>query len=183
MAARQSVRHVCAFLAQKLSNSGGNGGPILQSVCVHRGVAVRSLYRSEFSSSAAEQAPTSESNGLKHTVLNAFHLDRGAKMVPFAGYSMPIQYSGDSIPESSVFCRSSAGLFDVSHMCGVSITGPDAIRYMHKVRTNDHIHLHLDRIHTHSERENVRTIILIEYTCRDRHRDRQRERENIYTKY
>lgn len=42
------------------------------------------------------------------------------KMVPFAGWSMPIQYK-DSIMESTIFCRKSASLFDVSHMCGLTL--------------------------------------------------------------
>lgn len=42
------------------------------------------------------------------------------KMVPFAGWSMPIQYK-DSIIESSNWCRSSASVFDVSHMCGLTV--------------------------------------------------------------
>lgn len=42
------------------------------------------------------------------------------KMVPFAGWSMPIQYK-DSLVEATLHCRSNASLFDVSHMCGLTL--------------------------------------------------------------
>lgn len=47
--------------------------------------------------------------------------DAAGKMVPFAGWSMPIQYK-DSIMESTIWCREHASLFDVAHMCGLSLT-------------------------------------------------------------
>lgn len=50
-------------------------------------------------------------------------------MVPFAGWSMPIQYK-DSIMESSVNCRTNGSLFDVSHMCGLSLKGKDCIPFL-----------------------------------------------------
>lgn len=55
---------------------------------------------------------------LKKTPLFDFHVENGGKMVPFAGYSMPIQYK-DSIIDSTINCRSNGSLFDVSHMCGL----------------------------------------------------------------
>lgn len=54
-------------------------------------------------------------SSLKTTPLNALHLSRGGKMVPFAGYEMPVQYSAGVLKEH-LHTRSSAGLFDVSHM-------------------------------------------------------------------
>ncbi|KAK2080571.1 hypothetical protein QBZ16_000425 [Prototheca wickerhamii] len=62
---------------------------------------------------------------LKKTPLYDFHVENGGKMVPFAGWSMPIQYK-DSIIDSTLHCRSAASLFDVSHMCGVTLRGPNA---------------------------------------------------------
>ncbi|MEZ5710373.1 MAG: glycine cleavage system aminomethyltransferase GcvT [Blastomonas sp.] len=56
--------------------------------------------------------------------LDGWHRALGARMVPFAGYSMPIQYEG--IMAEHLWVRSHAGLFDVSHMGQVMITGPDA---------------------------------------------------------
>lgn len=58
------------------------------------------------------------------------------KMVPFAGWSMPIQY-GDSIMDSTLHCRSSASLFDVSHMCGVTLSGRDAIPWLESLVVGD----------------------------------------------
>ena len=48
------------------------------------------------------------------------HARCAGKMVPFAGWSMPIQYK-DSIMESTIWCREHASLFDVSHMCGLTL--------------------------------------------------------------
>ena len=45
---------------------------------------------------------------------------KAGKMVPFAGWSMPIQYK-DSLVEATLHCRSNASLFDVSHMCGLTL--------------------------------------------------------------
>lgn len=66
---------------------------------------------------------------LKKTMLYDFHVEHGGKMVPFAGWSMPIQYK-DSIMESTINCRTHGSLFDVSHMCGLSLKGPDAIDFL-----------------------------------------------------
>jgi aminomethyltransferase len=59
------------------------------------------------------------------TPLNALHLQLGARMVPFAGYSMPVQYPAGLVAEHH-HTRSAAGLFDVSHMGQLRLTGPDA---------------------------------------------------------
>ncbi|HEY9037320.1 MAG TPA: glycine cleavage system aminomethyltransferase GcvT [Roseovarius sp.] len=60
---------------------------------------------------------------LKVTVLNALHRELGAKMVPFAGYEMPVQYPMGVMKEH-LHCRAHAGLFDVSHMGQVIIRAP-----------------------------------------------------------
>ncbi len=57
---------------------------------------------------------------LKHTPLHALHLARGAKMVPFAGYDMPVQYAAGVLREH-LHTRSAAGLFDVSHMGQIAL--------------------------------------------------------------
>ncbi|XP_076942628.1 aminomethyltransferase, mitochondrial [Bidens hawaiensis] len=69
---------------------------------------------------------------LKKTVLYDFHVAHGGKMVPFAGWSMPIQYK-DSIMESTLNCRENGSLFDVSHMCGLSLKGKDCIPFLEKL--------------------------------------------------
>ena len=58
------------------------------------------------------------------TPLDAWHRNAGAKMVPFAGYEMPIQYSG--IVSEHVACRTSAALFDVSHMGRLRFDGAES---------------------------------------------------------
>lgn len=62
---------------------------------------------------------------LLHTPLHALHLRLGARMVPFAGYSMPVQYAAGLMAEHQ-HCRQAAALFDVSHMGQVKLVGPDA---------------------------------------------------------
>ena len=63
-------------------------------------------------------------NDLKKTPLYKKHLEAGAKMVPFSGWSMPVQYT--SIIEEHVHTRSKAGLFDICHMGEFFIKGPTA---------------------------------------------------------
>jgi aminomethyltransferase len=62
---------------------------------------------------------------LLNTPLNALHTELGARMVPFAGYSMPVQYPAGLVAEHH-HTRTAAGLFDVSHMGQLRLTGPDA---------------------------------------------------------
>jgi len=61
---------------------------------------------------------------LQRTPLHALHAELGAKFTPFAGYEMPVQY-GDGLRAEHLHTRSQAGLFDVSHMGQVRVTGPD----------------------------------------------------------
>lgn len=65
---------------------------------------------------------------LQHTPLYGFHLDHGARMVPFAGWEMPVQYTG--ILDEHTAVRERAGLFDVSHMGEALVTGPDAEKFL-----------------------------------------------------
>ena len=65
------------------------------------------------------------SDTLLTTPLNALHLELGARMVPFAGYSMPVQYKPGLMAEH-LHTRQAAGLFDVSHMGQLRLVGPDA---------------------------------------------------------
>ncbi len=74
----------------------------------------------------------SKVQAVKILPLNDAHEQLGAKMVPFAGYAMPVQYSGGIIAEH-LHTRAAAGLFDVSHMGQVFVTGPDAATALEKV--------------------------------------------------
>ena len=72
---------------------------------------------------------------LKKTPLNARHRASGAKMVPFGGWEMPIEYSGLSNEHTAV--RTRAGLFDVSHMGEIEIAGKDALAAVQRISSND----------------------------------------------
>ena len=72
---------------------------------------------------------------LKLTCLYDNHVALGAKMSPFAGFMMPIQYS--SITDEHVAVRTRAGMFDVSHMGEVFVSGPDAEKFVNHIFTND----------------------------------------------
>lgn len=72
---------------------------------------------------------------IKKTCLHDRHTALGALMSPFAGYDMPIQYAG--IEEEHNAVRNDCGVFDVSHMGEVDITGPEAERFVNRVFTND----------------------------------------------
>lgn len=74
-------------------------------------------------------------NQLKTTCLHSEHIALGAKMSPFAGYDMPIQYSG--IVEEHNAVRQHCGVFDVSHMGEIFISGPDAERFVNHIFTGD----------------------------------------------
>ena len=72
---------------------------------------------------------------LKRTALNAVHHALGARMVEFAGWEMPVEYSG--IIDEHVAVRTRAGLFDVSHMGEIDIHGPEALALVQYVTSND----------------------------------------------
>lgn len=72
---------------------------------------------------------------MKLTALNEIHKKEGAKMVEFAGYEMPVEYSG--IKEEHLAVRNSAGVFDVSHMGEFWIKGPHALDLVKKISSND----------------------------------------------
>lgn len=77
---------------------------------------------------------------IRRTPLHGRHLRMGARMVPFAGYEMPIQYAG--IVEEHLAVRRNAGIFDVSHMGELFVTGPHAAEFVQSIVTND-----VDRLH------------------------------------
>ena len=72
---------------------------------------------------------------IKKTCLHGSHVALGAQMSPFAGFDMPIQYAG--ITQEHLAVRNHAGMFDVSHMGEIFISGPDAERYINHIFTND----------------------------------------------
>jgi aminomethyltransferase len=72
---------------------------------------------------------------LKKTPLNARHRAHGARMVPFGGWDMPVEYSG--IVNEHLTVRTKAGLFDVSHMGEVEVAGKDALAAVQRISSND----------------------------------------------
>lgn len=72
---------------------------------------------------------------MKRTPFYDIHVALGAKIVPFAGYEMPVQYSG--ITEEHMAVRQAAGMFDVSHMGEFILKGPHALDLVQKVTSND----------------------------------------------
>ncbi len=72
---------------------------------------------------------------MKNTALSHIHEQLGAKMVPFAGYNMPVSYEGVNAEHETV--RKAVGVFDVSHMGEFLITGPKALDLIQKVCSND----------------------------------------------
>lgn len=74
-------------------------------------------------------------NEIRKTCLHDRHVALGAQMSPFGGFDMPIQYAG--IVEEHQAVRTACGVFDVSHMGEVEITGPEAEKYVNHIFTND----------------------------------------------
>jgi aminomethyltransferase len=77
---------------------------------------------------------------MKNTALTHIHEALGAKMVPFAGYNMPVQYEGINIEHETV--RNGVGVFDVSHMGEFYLKGKNALALIQKVTSNDASLLH-----------------------------------------
>jgi len=84
---------------------------------------------------SAELAAASSSQTLKRTPLFDRHVDAGAKLVPFAGWEMPVQYSG--IREEHLAVRRACGIFDVSHMGEIETAGPQAAERLQRLLSND----------------------------------------------
>lgn len=72
---------------------------------------------------------------MKNTAFTKFHEELGAKMVPFAGYNMPVQYEGLVVEHNTV--RKGVGVFDVSHMGEFWVKGPKAFEFVQYITSND----------------------------------------------
>ncbi|KAI1734751.1 glycine cleavage system T protein [Xylaria scruposa] len=83
--------------------------------------------RRTYASSSSSDAP------LSRTALYDLHLAHGAKMVPFGGFEMPVQYSGLGVSASHHFTREKASLFDVGHMVQHRFEGPGATAFLQRV--------------------------------------------------
>ena len=76
-----------------------------------------------------------DTSAIRQTALHAQHVALGARMVPFAGWDMPVEYSG--ITDEHLAVRTRAGLFDVSHMGEIEIAGADALAAVQRITSND----------------------------------------------
>jgi aminomethyltransferase len=76
------------------------------------------------------------SNDLKRTELYQWHVDNGGRMVPFAGWEMPVQYPTGPVKEHEI-TRQAAGLFDIDHMGQISVRGPEAEQFVNWIVTYD----------------------------------------------
>src|SRR5688500_4910536 len=85
-----------------------------------------------------------DASTIRKTALHARHVALGARMVPFAGWDMPVEYSGISAEHMAV--RTAAGLFDVSHMGEVEIAGKGALDAVQHITTNDASKLQVGQI-------------------------------------
>jgi aminomethyltransferase len=72
---------------------------------------------------------------MKQTQFYSHHLMRGAKMVPFAGFNMPVEYAG--VSQEHINVRENVGIFDVSHMGEIYILGPEAKELVQRITSND----------------------------------------------
>jgi aminomethyltransferase len=81
---------------------------------------------------------------LLKTPLHARHVQHGARMVPFGGWDMPVEYSG--ITDEHLAVRTRAGIFDVSHMGEIEIAGADALAAVQRISSNDASRLSLGQI-------------------------------------
>lgn len=72
---------------------------------------------------------------MKTTAFTQFHIELGAKMIPFAGYNMPVEYTG--INDEHINVREKLGVFDVSHMGEFWVKGPKALEFIQRVTSND----------------------------------------------
>ena len=81
------------------------------------------------------EAPMTSATTNARTPLYDAHVRAGARIVPFAGFEMPVQYTGVTSEAKAV--RTNVGMFDVSHMARLRISGPEALSFLEKVTTND----------------------------------------------
>lgn len=87
---------------------------------------------------------------MKNTALTHIHEQLGAKMVPFAGYNMPVSYEGVNAEHETV--RNGVGVFDVSHMGEFLVSGPKALELIQKISSNDASKIQVDRRNTATSR-------------------------------
>src|SRR5829696_4833017 len=107
----------------------------------------RAYFRGQHSlRSQLPMSDTATVGALKRTPFHDLHAALGAKIVPFAGYEMPVQYPTGITAEHNAV-RAGCGLFDVSHMGEFLVTGPQAVDFVDYVTTNDVAKLAVGQVH------------------------------------
>ena len=79
----------------------------------------------------------SDSTKLKHSPLHQRHVALGAKLAPFGGWDMPLEYQGGGVLNEHNATRQAIGIFDVSHLGTATIKGREAAFNLNKILTND----------------------------------------------
>ncbi|EED24121.1 glycine cleavage system T protein [Talaromyces stipitatus ATCC 10500] len=127
----QNARHLSTVVASRIPKTSYTIAitGLRRSVPVQR----RNASPTTYTARSVRYASSSSSNSLNRTQLYDLHLKYAAKMVPFAGFDMPLQYSDLSHTESHHWTREKSSLFDVSHMVQHRLTGPGALPLLMKV--------------------------------------------------
>jgi aminomethyltransferase len=82
-------------------------------------------------------APAEEGSALRTSPLHERHVALGAKLAPFGGWSMPVEYAGSGVVKEHTAVREAVGVFDVSHLGKASVRGPGAAAYVNATLSND----------------------------------------------
>ena len=93
------------------------------------------MTRGEHASQAGGVSESSSDKPVQSSPLESLHVRLGARMVPFAGWNMPVQYS--SIMDEHAAVRGSVGIFDISHMGQFIVSGPGALAWLNRMFANN----------------------------------------------
>ena len=115
--AHRSLKHELQVARQWIANDMLMRRKPLRSVRLSSSTG-KCLYSSSTGPGKPEENATKSDGGLGKTGLHDLHIEHGGKMVPFAGFSMPVHYSDLSVGDSHRWTREKASLFDVGHMYG-----------------------------------------------------------------
>ena len=88
------------------------------------------------------EVSTAADQRLRRSPLHERHVALGAKMATFSGWEMPLEYAGGGVVKEHTAVRTSAGLFDVSHLGTLRVCGPDAADFVNRCLTNDMAKIH-----------------------------------------
>jgi len=87
-------------------------------------------------------APADDGSALRTSPLHERHVGLGAKLAPFGGWSMPLEYAGSGVVKEHTAVREAVGVFDVSHLGKASVRGPGAATYVNSTLSNDLARIH-----------------------------------------